>query len=323
MKKEFAELTLDEEEEVVLEAKVEPNLEKEERTFRLVGCFLIANVIHFPAMKSTMENPWHPVRGVQKRFLCEAKMALGVEVAVMGWDLSLRVQSKRALAHYVMEHNLEERVLIGEEGKRKTQEESEDQKIREEGNIAMAKSRRLLDNTLLSSATAKSLRNPQTIRRLRHTLKTYNPKMVFFMKTKINKIQMERVQRSCGLANGIDVDPDGSRAGLWLAWRGDVPITLQNFSKRHIDILIEDPNDGKKWKFIGLPRDERRMEVFRNVLEYCHMMDVGYSANWFTWERRNLPERNIQERLDRGVANENWRTLGQRSGQRELDVYVP
>ncbi|MBA0763437.1 hypothetical protein Gotri_012877 [Gossypium trilobum] len=29
---------------------------------------------------------------------CEAKMALGVEVAEMGWDLSSRAQSKRALA---------------------------------------------------------------------------------------------------------------------------------------------------------------------------------------------------------------------------------
>ncbi|KAA3469160.1 reverse transcriptase [Gossypium australe] len=35
-------------------------------------------------------------------------------------------------------------------------------------------------------------------------------------------------------------------------------------------------------------------------------MDVGYSGNWFTWERGNFPETNIQECLDRGVANENW-----------------
>ncbi|KAH1128940.1 hypothetical protein J1N35_000318 [Gossypium stocksii] len=61
MEKEFAELTLDEEEEeeAVLQAQVESNLEKEERTFRLVGCFLTASVIHFPTMKSTMENLWH------------------------------------------------------------------------------------------------------------------------------------------------------------------------------------------------------------------------------------------------------------------------
>ncbi|MFQ6656241.1 hypothetical protein Gotur_026440, partial [Gossypium turneri] len=59
----------------------------------------------------------------------------------------------------------------------------------------------------------------------------------------------------------------------------------------------------------GLLRDERRMKTFRNVLEDCHLMDVGYSGNWFRWERDNLPETNIQERLDRGVANEEWMTM--------------
>ncbi|KAK5835618.1 hypothetical protein PVK06_011312 [Gossypium arboreum] len=59
-------------------------------------------------MKSIMANLWHAVRGVQiqdlgeKRRLghsdsfCEAKMMLGVEIAEMGWDLSLRAQSQRA-----------------------------------------------------------------------------------------------------------------------------------------------------------------------------------------------------------------------------------
>lgn len=56
---------------------------------------------------------------------CEVKMSLGVEVAVMGWYLSLRAQSKRALAinniwlredreddkgeSLITEHNLENR----------------------------------------------------------------------------------------------------------------------------------------------------------------------------------------------------------------------
>lgn len=39
--------------------------EREEEDFYLVGCFLTANIIRFPAMKSTMANLWHPIRGVQ------------------------------------------------------------------------------------------------------------------------------------------------------------------------------------------------------------------------------------------------------------------
>ncbi|MBA0576756.1 hypothetical protein Golob_024418, partial [Gossypium lobatum] len=41
------------------------------------------------------------------------------------------------------------------------------------------------------------------------------------------------------------------------------------------------------------------MEEFRTVLNDCQFEDVGYVGRWFTWERGNLPETNIRERLDR------------------------
>ncbi|KAH1056303.1 hypothetical protein J1N35_034368 [Gossypium stocksii] len=51
------------------------------------------------------------------------------------------------------------------------------------------------------------------------------------------------------------------------------------------------------------------MEALREVLEDCQLMDIGYSGAQFTWERGNLPETNIRERLNRGVANDKWLTL--------------
>ncbi|KAA3471313.1 reverse transcriptase [Gossypium australe] len=184
---------------------------------------------------------------------------------------------------------------------------------------------------------------PRTVRRLRHSLKIYNPQMVFFMET------------NCDYTNGIEVDSDGTRGCLCLAWRNDINITLQDFSKRHIDVIVDDNKVRNKWRYTGfygtpyaqdrdnswailkilynyggipwfvcrdfneimydfekkrgLPRDERRMETFSNVLEECQLMDVGYSENWFTWERGNLPETNIQERLDRKVANAEWMSM--------------
>ncbi|KAA3487354.1 reverse transcriptase [Gossypium australe] len=59
----------------------------------------------------------------------------------------------------------------------------------------------------------------------------------------------------------------------------------------------------------GLPREETRTEAFRNTLEDCRLINVGYSGNWFTWERGNLRETNIRECLDRGVANMNWMSM--------------
>ncbi|KAK5836100.1 hypothetical protein PVK06_011849 [Gossypium arboreum] len=56
----------------------------------------------------------------------------------------------------------------------------------------------------------------------------------------------------------------------------------------------------------GIPRDERRMENFRQVLEECNLVDGDFSRPWFTWEMVNLPETNIRERLDRGLVSLGW-----------------
>ncbi|MBA0832866.1 hypothetical protein Goarm_017224, partial [Gossypium armourianum] len=64
MEDELAGLTLNEEEDAILQVQLEPNIEREEEIFRLVGCFLTASIIHFPTMKNTMANLWHPVKGV-------------------------------------------------------------------------------------------------------------------------------------------------------------------------------------------------------------------------------------------------------------------
>ncbi|MFQ6643601.1 hypothetical protein Gotur_018067 [Gossypium turneri] len=73
MESEFVGLSLDEEEEEILQVQVDPESVREEEALSLVGCFLTASIIHYPAMKSTMANLWHPVRGVQIRDLWEKK----------------------------------------------------------------------------------------------------------------------------------------------------------------------------------------------------------------------------------------------------------
>lgn len=65
------------------------------------------------------------------------------------------------------------------------------------------------------------------------------------METKIDRRRMEQIRRRCGFLNGIEVDATGSRGGLCMAWRGDISIRLQSYSKSHIDVLIEDA-DGEK-----------------------------------------------------------------------------
>lgn len=94
METEFAGLTLEEEDEII-QIQSDAKTNREVKALQLVGCFLTASIVHYPAMGSTMASLWHPVRGVQIRDLGEKMMVAGVETKEMGWDLSIKAQSRR------------------------------------------------------------------------------------------------------------------------------------------------------------------------------------------------------------------------------------
>jgi hypothetical protein len=50
------------------------------------------------------------------------------------------------------------------------------------------------------------------------------------------------------------------------------------------------------------------MDNFREALTYCQLHDLGYEGDVFTWRNHNhVAENYIRERLDRAVANDEWR----------------
>ncbi|MBA0819071.1 hypothetical protein Gohar_000085 [Gossypium harknessii] len=73
MESEFAGLSLDDEEEEILQAQGDSDSVNNEEFLSLVGCFLTASIIHYPTMKSTMANLWHSAKGVQIRDLGEKR----------------------------------------------------------------------------------------------------------------------------------------------------------------------------------------------------------------------------------------------------------
>lgn len=56
----------------------------------------------------------------------------------------------------------------------------------------------------------------------------------------------------------------------------------------------------------GLPREEARMEKFRETLKYYGLADLGFTGKGYTWERGSFQLNNIMERLDRYVDNMEW-----------------
>ncbi|MBA0727671.1 hypothetical protein Golax_000639 [Gossypium laxum] len=64
MEKEMVDLNLKDEEDEMMKLPIDLGLQKFAYELCLVGCFLIAIVIHFPAMKNTLASLWYPLRGV-------------------------------------------------------------------------------------------------------------------------------------------------------------------------------------------------------------------------------------------------------------------
>ncbi|MBA0845251.1 hypothetical protein Goarm_022376, partial [Gossypium armourianum] len=113
MENELAQLSINDEEEEIIHIPTDPSTENRGETTKLVGCFLTTSTIHFPAMKSTMANLWHPVKGVricdlgEKRVLKGSPWTFNHHLLVLYklelgedplQDLSIRAQSRRSLS---------------------------------------------------------------------------------------------------------------------------------------------------------------------------------------------------------------------------------
>ena len=48
------------------------------------------------------------------------------------------------------------------------------------------------------------------------------------------------------------------------------------------------------------------MQLFRDVLDECRFLDLGFVGSRFTWSKHFADSHSIWERLDWGVANANW-----------------
>ncbi|XP_073363317.1 uncharacterized protein [Aegilops tauschii subsp. strangulata] len=66
------------------------------------------------------------------------------------------------------------------------------------------------------------------------------------------------------------------------------------------------------WSFEHMsatPRSEPQMQAFRDVLETCNLVDLGFQGLPFTYDNKQRRNRNVKVRLDRAVADNNWRNL--------------
>ena len=89
------------------------------------------------------------------------------------------------------------------------------------------------------------------------------PDLVFFMETEIRWQKMEQIRYKLGFHNVFMVDCIGKGEGLALLWGEDGIVEIQNFSQRHINVVIKTLAHTETWKFTGFygqPDVSRRNE---------------------------------------------------------------
>ena len=57
------------------------------------------------------------------------------------------------------------------------------------------------------------------------------------------------------------------------------------------------------------PRNEGQMLAFRDMLEVCELVDLGFSGLPFTYDNKQHGRKNVRVRLDRAVADNKWRDI--------------
>ncbi|KAK8302591.1 hypothetical protein V6Z12_D04G097400 [Gossypium hirsutum] len=92
--------------------------------------------------------------------------------------------------------------------------------------------------------------NPAIVRELKQLLVANVPDILFLCETKVHSNEFSRIQSRCRMGGCLTVSSEGKSGGLAMMWREDVDVTIQTYSKFHIDSLIKLDN-GEVIRFTG------------------------------------------------------------------------
>jgi endonuclease/exonuclease/phosphatase family metal-dependent hydrolase len=76
-------------------------------------------------------------------------------------------------------------------------------------------------------------------------------------------------------------------------------------------LVLGDFNEalGQEEHFSQTPREVNQMVAFRKVLSDCNLIDLGFAGVPYIYDNKRRGRANVKVRLDRAVADPNWRDM--------------
>jgi len=94
------------------------------------------------------------------------------------------------------------------------------------------------------------LGNLQPVRILHRLVRVKKPSLVFSMATKFRRSKMEAIKSRLGFEGLFVVDCHGRSGGLGLMWNRGAHVSIQNYSRGHISVVVQSRGAGKEWEFM-------------------------------------------------------------------------
>jgi hypothetical protein len=108
-------------------------------------------------------------------------------------------------------------------------------------------------------------------------VKKKKPQLVFLMETRMQQNKADRVRIKLGFDNCFVVNSKGKSGGLMLLWNSSCGVEIQNYSRRHVNAVVQRSPDDLKWKFTGFyghPEAGRRSESW-SLLRHLASLSPG------------------------------------------------
>ncbi|KAG2693827.1 hypothetical protein I3760_08G113600, partial [Carya illinoinensis] len=151
---------------------------------------------------------------------------------------------------------------------------------------------------ILLSWNSRGLGNQRGVQAPSDLVREEGPKVLFLQETRLQDKEMEKIKYKLGYDNCLAVNSEGRSGGLALLWKNDVNLDIRHYSMSHIHASIQDSStDYAPWYFTGVYgqpeasrrhetsslRTDRQIQEFRELLDDCGLLDLGYIGNPFTW----------------------------------------
>ncbi|MBA0812655.1 hypothetical protein Gohar_026600 [Gossypium harknessii] len=245
MEESIAGLPIEDEEEETILLGVESSDQENFYANCFVGIFLTSSVVNFQAMRTMLENDWHPNGGVSILDLGDGKDPMRIQLYWVDFWILI----------YDLLHGFMPKEIAKQLGSFIGVFLEYDALAIQLGYKRIMRLRSNASGVLTIVDSNEALRNLTQVPNLSRS-------------TKLQGFHMVVIKRKCGFQNGIDVDSDGRSGGLSMGWNNNCKVSIRSFSRRHINIMIDKVLEEKAWRctgFCGAPEENLREGILTRL----------------------------------------------------------